>query len=186
MVQFESGKTSFFKCQKKETLMHKINFKWYCWMYGARILQKNSPDHLFQVIRWSGAVLTFCYPKKLLLIQKKFIPRWCSCTNYSFSFLFWSLVIAVLLIQWFSPCLHPCTPTFHLFGWHLKQVTVIPHNNIMPFFEYILSIFQVLLPDQPERSETNIKSKQPIYLPRILISGHKNAPVRRTWKMDKS
>ena len=27
MVQFESGKTSFFKCQKKETLMHKINSK---------------------------------------------------------------------------------------------------------------------------------------------------------------
>ena len=86
---------------------------------------KKSPDHLFQVIRWSGAVLTLCSPKKL-------------------------------------------------------------HNNIMPFFEYILSIFQVLLPDQPERSETNIKSKQPIYLPTILISGHKNAPVRRTWKMDKS
>ena len=70
MVQFESGKTSFFKCQKKETLMHKINSKWYCWMYGARILQKNSPDHLFKVIRWSGAVLTFCSPKKLLFLQK--------------------------------------------------------------------------------------------------------------------
>ena len=70
MVQFECGKTSFFKCQKKETLMHKINSKWYCWMYGARILQKNSPDHLFQVIRWSGAVLTFCSPKKLLFLQK--------------------------------------------------------------------------------------------------------------------
>ena len=48
-----------------------------------------------------------------------------------------------------------------------------------------MSNFQVLPPDQPERSETNIKSKQPIYLPRIKISGHKNAPVRRTWKMDK-
>ena len=70
MIQFECGKTSFFKCQKKETLMHKINSKWYCWMYGPRILQKNSPDHLFQVIRWSGAVLTFCSPKKLLFLQK--------------------------------------------------------------------------------------------------------------------
>ena len=106
--------------------------------------------------------------------------------SISFFLLFHSFVIAVLPSQWFSPCVHPCTPMLHLFGWHLKQVTVIPHNNIMPFFEYILSIFQVLLPDQPERSETNIKSKQPIYLPTILISGHKNAPVRRTWKMDKS
>ena len=76
---------------------------------------KNSPDHLFQVIRWSGAVLTFCYPKKLLLMQIKFIPRWRSCTNYSFSYLFWSLVNAVLLSQWFSPCLHSCTPILHLF-----------------------------------------------------------------------
>ena len=70
MIQFECGKTSFFKCQKKETLMHKINSKWYCWMYGPRILQKKSPDHLFQVIRWSGAVLTLCSPKKLLFLQK--------------------------------------------------------------------------------------------------------------------
>ena len=70
MVQFECGKKSFFKCKKKEILIHKINTKWYCWMYEARILQKNSPDHLFQVIRWSGAVLTFCSPKKLLFLQK--------------------------------------------------------------------------------------------------------------------
>ena len=48
-----------------------------------------------------------------------------------------------------------------------------------------MSNFQVLLPDQPERSETNIKSKQPIYLPRIKISGHKIAPLWRTWKIDK-
>ena len=27
MIQFECGKTSFFKCQKRETLMHKINSK---------------------------------------------------------------------------------------------------------------------------------------------------------------
>ena len=87
------------------------------------------------MIRWSGSVLTFCYPKKLLLMQKKFIPRWRSCTNYSFYFLFWSLVIAVLLSQWFSPYLQPCTPTFHLFGWHLKQVTLVPRC--------ILSIFRV-------------------------------------------
>ena len=181
MIQFECGKTSFFKCQKKETLMHKINSKWYCWMYGPRILQKKSPDHLFQVIRWSGAVLTLCSPKKLQLTSV-----FSFSVSISFFLLFHSFVIAVLPSQWFSPCVHPCTPMLHLFGWHLKQVTVIPHNNIMPFFEYILSIFQVLLPDQPERSETNIKSKQPIYLPTILISGHKNAPVRRTWKMDKS
>ena len=84
MVQFECGKKSFFKCKKKEILMHKINTKWYCWMYGARILQKNSPDHLFQVIRWSGAVLTFCSLKKLLLLQKKFIPRWRWSTNFKF------------------------------------------------------------------------------------------------------
>ena len=143
--------------------------------------KKKSPDHLFQVIRWSGAVLTLCSPKKLQLTSV-----FSFSVLISFFLLFHSFVIAVLPSQWFSPCVHPCTPMLHLFGWHLKQVTVIPHNNIMPFFEYILSIFQVLLPDQPERSETNIKSKQPIYLPTILISGHKNAPVRRTWKMDKS
>ena len=32
--------------------------------------KKKSPDHLFQVIRWSGAVLTLCSPKKLLFLQK--------------------------------------------------------------------------------------------------------------------
>ena len=136
--------------------------------------KKNHPITCF---RWSGGQVLF-WPS---------VPSVFSFSvSISFFLLFHSFVIAVLPSQWFSPCVHPCTPMLHLFGWHLKQVTVIPHNNIMPFFEYILSIFQVLLPDQPERSETNIKSKQPIYLPTILISGHKNAPVRRTWKMDKS
>ena len=51
--------------------------------------------------------------------------------------------------------------------------------NIL-YFWYILFIFQVLLPDQPERSETNRISKQPIYLPWLFISDRKNAPVRRT------
>ena len=65
-----AGRRHFSSARKKETLMHKINSKWYCWMYGPRILQKKSPDHLFQVIRWSGAVLTLCSPKKLLFLQK--------------------------------------------------------------------------------------------------------------------
>ena len=80
----------------------------------------------------------------------------------------------------FLPACTLARPFFTFFEWHLKQVIVIPHDNILTFFENILSIFQVFFPNQPERSETNIKSKQPIYLPRILISGHKNAPVRRT------
>ena len=51
----------------------------------------------------------------------------------------WSLILSwpltVLPSKWFSPCVHPCTPRFHLFGWHLKQVTLIPRC--------ILSIFRV-------------------------------------------
>ena len=39
-VQFESGKTSFFKNQKKAISMNKISHRWYCWVYGTRILQK--------------------------------------------------------------------------------------------------------------------------------------------------
>ena len=142
MIQFECGKTSFFKCQKKETLMHKINSKWYCWMYGPRILQKKitrSPVSGDQVVRCCFDPL---FPFQLTSVFSFSV-------SISFFLLFHSFVIAVLPSQWFSPCVHPCTPMLHLFGWHLKQVTVIPHNNIMPFFEYILSIFQVLLPDQP-------------------------------------
>ena len=42
-VQFESGKTSFFKNQKKAISMNKISHRWYCWVYGTRILQKKLP-----------------------------------------------------------------------------------------------------------------------------------------------
>ena len=142
--------------------------------------KKKSPDHLFQVIRWSGAVLTLCSPEKLLFLQKSLFLDGALTQIYNLFMKKTQTSPLSIATAIYSPCVHPCTPMLHLFGWHLKQVTVIPHNNIMPFFEYILSIFQVLLPDQPERSETNIKSKQPIYLPTILISGHKNAPVRRT------
>ena len=48
-----------------------------------------------------------------------------------------------------------------------------------------MSIFQVVPPDQPIRSETNRISKQPSYQPRLLISRPKIAPLWRTWKIDK-
>ena len=40
--------------------------------------------HRITCFRWSGAVLTFCSLKKLLLLQKKFIPRWRWSTNFKF------------------------------------------------------------------------------------------------------
>ena len=55
-VLFECGKTSFFKSKKKTFLFYKIIPKWYYWVCGERILQKNHPITCF---RWSGDQVLF-------------------------------------------------------------------------------------------------------------------------------
>lgn len=47
-VLFECGKTSFFKSKKKTFLFYKIIPKWYYWVCGERILQKNHPITCFR------------------------------------------------------------------------------------------------------------------------------------------